>query len=111
MNKVGLGIAVVGIVVCLIGAVLFAVGGDGFGSLEESRQYEGRDGEMKLEGYAELNQILSLKHWTDADFKRMLIACDPPLALGGLGQDHCRAWAILMDPYRAWEEVIGFCHF
>ena len=52
MNKVGLGIAAVGIVICLIGAVLFAVGGDGFGSLEESRQYEGRDGEMKLEGYA-----------------------------------------------------------
>ena len=42
---------------------------------------------LKLEGYAELNQILSLKHWTDADFKRMLIACDPPLALGGLDED------------------------
>ena len=42
---------------------------------------------LKLEGYAELNNILSLKHWTDADFKRMLIACDPPLALGGLDED------------------------
>ncbi len=52
MNKVGLGIAVVGIVICLIGAGLFVVSGEGFGSLEESRQYEGSDGEMKLEGYA-----------------------------------------------------------
>ena len=53
MNKIGLGIAVVGIVICLIGGGLFVAGGDKFGSLEESQQYEGRDGEMKLEGYAE----------------------------------------------------------
>ena len=52
MNKIGLGIAVVGIVICLIGAGLFVASGERFGSLEESRQYEGRDGEMKLEGYA-----------------------------------------------------------
>ena len=52
MNKIGLGIAVVGIILCLIGAGLFVASGERFGSLEESRQYEGRDGEMKLEGYA-----------------------------------------------------------
>ena len=53
MNKIGLGIAVVGIVICLIGGGLFVAGGDKFGSLEESQQYEGRGGEMKLEGYSE----------------------------------------------------------
>ena len=52
MNKIGLGVAVVGIVVCLIGAGLFVSGGDKFGSFDESQQYEGKNGEMKLEGYA-----------------------------------------------------------
>jgi len=53
MNKIGLIVAVVGVVICLIGAGLFVAGGDKFESLEESQQYEGRGGEMKLEGYAD----------------------------------------------------------
>lgn len=53
MNKIGLGIAVVGVVLCLISVGLFVSSGDKFGSLEESQQYEGRGGEMKLEGYAD----------------------------------------------------------
>ena len=53
MNKIGLGIAVVGIVICLISVGLFVSSGDKFGSLEDSKQYEGRDGEMKLGGYSE----------------------------------------------------------
>lgn len=53
MNKIGLVIAVVGVVICLIGAALFVASGDSFSEIEESQKYEGKDGEMKLEGYAE----------------------------------------------------------
>ena len=53
MNKIGIGIAVVGVVICLIGAGLLVSSGDKFSSLEESQQYEGKDGEMKLKGYSE----------------------------------------------------------
>ena len=52
MNRISLVVAVVGVVICLIGVGLFVAGEDKFGSLEESQQYEGIDGEMKLEGYA-----------------------------------------------------------
>ena len=53
MNKIGLVVAVVGVVICLIGAGLFVASGDKFGDIEESKKYEGIDGEMKLEGYSE----------------------------------------------------------
>ena len=52
MNKIGLGVAVFGIVICLIGVGLFVAGGDKVGSFDESLQYEGKDGEMKLESYS-----------------------------------------------------------
>ena len=53
MNKIGLIVAALGVVICLISAGLFVVGGDKFDSLEDSLQYEGSGGEMKLEGYSE----------------------------------------------------------
>ena len=52
MNRISLVVAVVGVVICLIGVGLFVAGGDKLGSFEESQQYEGKDGEMKLESYA-----------------------------------------------------------
>jgi len=53
MNKIGPVVAVVGVVICIISAVLFAMSGDKFGDIEESQRYEGKGGEMKLEGYSE----------------------------------------------------------
>ena len=53
MNKIGLITAVIGIVICLIGAALFVSSGDSFSEIEESQKYEGKGGVMKLEGYAE----------------------------------------------------------
>ena len=42
MNKIGLVIAVVGVVICLIGAALFVASGDSFSDIEESQKYEGK---------------------------------------------------------------------
>ena len=52
MNRISLVVAVVGVVICLIGVGLFVFSGDKFDDIEESQQYEGKGGEMKLEGYS-----------------------------------------------------------
>ena len=52
MNRISLVVAVVGVVICLIGVGLFVFSGDKFDDIEESQQYEGKGGKMKLEGYS-----------------------------------------------------------
>ena len=50
--NLNLGLFLVGLVLCLVGAGLFISGGDKFDSFEESQLYDGKDGVMRLEGYA-----------------------------------------------------------
>ena len=51
--SLNIGLIALGIIVCLIGAALFVGSIDSFSEIEESQKYEGKGGEMKVEGYAE----------------------------------------------------------
>ena len=53
MNKIGVAIAVFGIVICLISVGLIIASLDSFASIEDSKIYDGKGGEMKIEGYSE----------------------------------------------------------
>ncbi len=53
MNKIGLVVAVVGVVICLIGAGLIIASLNSFDSIKDSKIYDGKGGEMKIEGYSE----------------------------------------------------------
>ena len=50
--NLNLGLFLLGLIICLVGAGLLISGGDKVDSFEESQLYEGKDGEMRLEGYA-----------------------------------------------------------